>query len=350
MQMQIEMKHGAGGAATEALINSIFAQYFQNETLSRMEDGAVLPELTGSPVLTTDSFVVTPLFFPGGDIGRLSVCGTVNDLACMGARPLYLTAGFILEEGLELATLERVVQSLAATAQEAGVQIVAGDTKVVERRHAEVGTVTKENLGTGSTNLPSPGLFINTTGLGVRPAACRIGASQIKPGDRILVSGTLGDHHGCILATRLGLQTSLKSDCAPLNKLVAALLAAGIKIHTLRDMTRGGLATVANEVAAASGCKIIIEEDKVPVRAGVTSLCGLLGLEPYTMGNEGKLLIAVPADQAEAALHIIQAQPYGREAALVGTAHSGSGVFLQTALGGLRNLPPLRGEGLPRIC
>ena len=196
----------------------------------------------------------------------------------------------------------------------------------------------------------APGLFINTTGLGLRPVHCQIGASQIRPGDKILVSGTLGDHHGCILATRLGLQTSLQSDCAPLNKLVAALLTAGIDVHTVRDMTRGGMATVVNELAAASGCRLVLEEKQIPVREGVTSLCGLLGLEPYTMGNEGKLVLAVPAEQAGAALELLQAQTYGREAAIIGSAHSGSGVFLHTALGGLRNLPPLRGEGLPRIC
>ena len=375
--MQIELKHGAGGAATDALIGSLFAKYFQNEILSRMEDGAVLPELAGSPVLTTDSFVVTPLFFPGGDIGRLAVCGTVNDLACMGARPLYLTAAFILEEGLNLEVLEQVVQSMAATAREAGVQIVAGDTKVVERRHpdavaavtaktgadaaaattaqagADEGAAAMAKVGADAVSAgteTAPGLFINTTGLGLRPVHCQIGASQIRPGDKILVSGTLGDHHGCILATRLGLQTSLQSDCAPLNKLVAALLTAGIDVHTVRDMTRGGMATVVNELAAASGCRLVLEEKQIPVREGVTSLCGLLGLEPYTMGNEGKLVLAVPAEQAVAALALLQAQTYGREAAIIGTAHSGSGVFLHTALGGLRNLPPLRGEGLPRIC
>lgn len=376
--MQIELKHGAGGAATDALIGSLFAKYFQNEVLSRMEDGAVLPELAGSPVLTTDSFVVTPLFFPGGDIGRLAVCGTVNDLACMGARPLYLTAAFILEEGLNLEVLEQVVQSMAATAREAGVQIVAGDTKVVERRHPDAATAAMANTGAEEktavtaqagadaaaaamakvgtnpagtcTKAAAPGLFINTTGLGLRPVHCQIGASQIRPGDKILVSGTLGDHHGCILATRLGLQTSLQSDCAPLNKLVAALLTAGIDVHTVRDMTRGGMATVVNELAAASGCRLVLEEKQIPVREGVTSLCGLLGLEPYTMGNEGKLVLAVPAEQAGAALALLQAQTYGREAAIIGSAHSGSGVFLHTALGGLRNLPPLRGEGLPRIC
>ena len=321
--MQIELKHGAGGAATDDLIGSLFARYFQNEILGRMEDAAVLPEIQGSPVLTTDSFVVTPLFFPGGDIGRLAVCGTVNDLACMGAVPLYLTAGFILEEGLELEILEKIVASMAAAAREAGVAIVAGDTKVIERRTNSVMLLTPtaaNEIAAASAKVKdtqaSAGLFINTTGLGVRPVSCRVGASQLVPGDSILVTGSLGDHHGTILAARLGLQSDLRSDCAPLQKLVAALLDGGIQVHAVRDMTRGGLATVVNELAAASRCRIILQEDCLPVHAGVLSLCGLLGLEPYTMGNEGKMLLAVPAAQAVAALQILRSQTYGKEAAL----------------------------------
>lgn len=350
--MQIQLKHGAGGAATDKLIGSLFARYLGNTILNRMEDAAVLPELSGTPVLTTDSFVVTPLFFPGGDIGRLAVCGTVNDLACMGAKPLYLTAGFILEEGLELATLEQVVQSLAAAAREAEVQIVAGDTKVIERRHSQGMPAVTGTASVRETPVKAevPGLFINTTGLGVRPVKCMIGADQIRPGDKILISGTLGDHHGCILATRLGLKTDLRSDAAPLAKLIQVLLDGGIQVHAVRDMTRGGMATVVNELALASRCQIKLAETKIPIHAGVTSLCGLLGLEPYTMGNEGKLVLAVPADQAQAALKLLREHPYGREAAIIGTACHGSGVYLETELGGLRGLPPLQGEGLPRIC
>lgn len=355
--MQIELKHGAGGAATDALIGSLFARYFKNKVLGRMEDAAVLPEIQGSPVLTTDSFVVTPLFFPGGDIGRLSVCGTVNDLACMGAVPLYLTAGFILEEGLELEILEKIVASMAAAAREAGVTIVAGDTKVIERRSnpgtsliSSAAAKNDTDTMTAKVTETSAGLFINTSGLGVRPVSCRVGASQLVPGDSILVTGSLGDHHGTILAARLGLQSDLRSDCAPLQKLVAALLDGGIQVHAVRDMTRGGLATVANELAVASRCRITLQENLLPVHAGVISLCGLLGLEPYTMGNEGKMLLAVPAAQAATALQILRSQTYGKEAALVGEVQAGKGVYLETILGGLRNLPPLRGEGLPRIC
>ena len=351
--MQIQLKHGAGGAATDKLIGSLFARYLGNKFLNRMEDAAVLPVLTGTPVLTTDSFVVTPLFFPGGDIGRLAVCGTVNDLVCMGARPLYLTAGFILEEGLELETLEQIVKSMAAAAREAGVQVVAGDTKVIERRKKSDAEEIISGTDAGRKQAcPEgiPGLFINTTGLGVRPETCTIGADQIRPGDKILVSGSLGDHHGCILAARLGLKTALRSDAAPLSGMVRALLDGGIPVHALRDMTRGGMATVVNELALSSHCQIKLEETRIPVHAGVISLCGLLGLEPYTMGNEGKLVLAIPEEQAQAAVQILQQHAYGREAAIIGTACLGTGVYLETELGGLRSLPPLRGEGLPRIC
>ena len=238
--MKIALRHGAGGEETSKLIHEIFAAHFQNEILNKMEDAAVLPEIQGVPVFTSDSFVVEPLFFPGGDIGKLSVCGTVNDLACMGAKPLYLTASFILETGLETNTLEKAVASMAATAEEAGVKIVAGDTKVVE--------------GNG-------GLYINTAGIGVRPAACSISAANLKPGDTMILTGTLGDHHATILTQRLQMETSLQSDCAPLNHMVQAVLDAGIEVHTIRDITRGGLATVANELAEVSGCRINLEEE-----------------------------------------------------------------------------------------
>ncbi|XOQ52284.1 MAG: Hydrogenase expression/formation protein HypE [Succiniclasticum sp.] len=327
--MKIELRHGSGGEETERLIAGLFAAEFHNSILAKMEDGAVLPALEGVPVLTSDSFVVEPIVFPGGDIGRLSVCGTVNDLACMGARPLYLTASFILETGLETETLRTLVHSMADTAREAGVQIVAGDTKVVE--------------GKG-------GLFINTAGLGVRPAACGISASALHVGDALLVTGTLGDHHAVILTQRLKMETRLQSDCAPLNGLVAALLERGLEIHAIRDITRGGLATVANELAAASGKALVLEEAALPVKDEVKALCGILGLDPLTMGNEGKLLIALPAEQAETALKILRAFPYGKDAALAGRVEEGQDVHLETIYGGRRRLLPLRGEGLPRIC
>ena len=327
--MKIELRHGAGGEDTGELIAEVFARAFQNEVLGRMEDGAVLPRPEGELVLTTDSFVVQPLRFAGGDIGRLAVCGTVNDLASMGARPRYLTAGFILEEGLELDLLRQITESMAATAREAGVLIVAGDTKVVE--------------GAG-------GLFINTAGVGVRPAGRVVSAAHVCPGDRLLLSGTLGDHHGAILSARMGLETALRSDCAPLGAMVEALFAAGVEVHAMRDVTRGGLATVACELAEASNVALQLAEEALPVSAGVRGLCGILGLDPLTMGNEGKLLVAVPERDAVRALDAVRAAPYGAAAALVGEAAEGSGVTLRTAVGGLRAVAPLRGEGLPRIC
>ena len=327
--MKIALRHGSGGEETTKLIQSIFAAHFQNDILNKMEDAAVLPKLEGSPVFTSDSFVVQPLFFPGGDIGRLAVCGTVNDLACMGAKPLYLTASFILETGLETETLEKAVCSMEATAEEAGVKIVAGDTKVVE--------------GNG-------GLYINTAGIGVRSFACNISAANLRAGDAIILTGTLGDHHATILTQRLEMETTLQSDCAPLNRMVAEMLDAGIDVHTIRDITRGGLATVASELAEASGCRINLEEENLPVSEAVKGLSGILGLDPLTMGNEGKMLLAVPADEAEQALRILQKNKYGKDACLAGAVTEGKGVYLQTVLGSFRKVLPLRGEGLPRIC
>lgn len=327
--MKIELRHGAGGEDTSRLIADLFAQAFANDILNKMEDGAVLPVMQGNPVFTSDSFVVDPITFSGGDIGKLAVCGTVNDLACMGAKPLYLTASFILETGLDTAVLEPIIKSMAATAREAGVQIVAGDTKVVE--------------GKG-------GLFINTAGLGERAVGVDISAANLKPGDKLIVTGTLGDHHAVILTQRLQISLEAQSDCAPLNHMVQKLLAEGVNLHTVRDITRGGLATVANELAATSKVKILLEEEKIPVNEAVKGLCGILGLEPINMGNEGKLLIAIPAEEAEKALELIKADKYGAEAAIVGEVMEGKGVRLQTALGGSRRVLPLRGEGLPRIC
>lgn len=327
--MKIELRHGSGGEETGRLISSLFAKYFKNPILDQMEDGAVLPVMSGHPVFTSDSFVVEPLFFPGGDIGKLSICGTVNDLASMGAKPLYLTASFILETGLETELLEKVVASMAETANEAGVTIVAGDTKVIE--------------GKG-------GLYINTAGIGERPVGSSISAKNLQVGDAILLTGTLGDHHGTILTQRLGMKTTLQSDCAPLNHLVDGLLSAGLSVHTIRDVTRGGLATVANELAASSGKSMVLEEEKLPVSEEVKGLCGILGLDPLTMGNEGKMCIALPAAEATKALEILHSQPYGKQAAQVGYVEEGSGVHLETLFGGRRRILPLRGEGLPRIC
>lgn len=328
--MKITMAHGSGGRATGELIGKVFATAFDNEVLNQMEDSAVVSGAE-TIALTTDSFVVTPLFFPGGDIGRLSVCGTVNDLLMRGAKPRYLTCGFILQEGLEVDVLERTVRSMAATAREAGVTIVAGDTKVVE--------------GQG-------GMYINTAGVGFVPAGVEVSAKRCQPGDVVIVSGTLGDHHAAILSSRMGIGNTIRSDCAPLGGMVSALLEGGIAVHTLRDVTRGGLATVLKEVAGASGTAMELEECAVPVHPQVRDFCGLLGLDPLYMGNEGKLVAIVPKEQGEQALELIRSAPYGKEAAVIGKVTDGEpgSLTMVTPIGGRRRMDVLQGEGLPRIC
>lgn len=328
--MNITMAHGSGGTATAELIADIFAKWFHNPVLNRMEDAAVVPGAARLAV-TTDSFVVDPLFFPGGDIGRLAVCGTVNDLLMSGAAPRYLTCGFILEEGLAADQLERAVRSMAETAQEAGVTIVAGDTKVVE--------------GAG-------GMFINTAGVGFVPEDINWGAANCQPGDALLLSGRLGEHHAAILRARMGIENSIVSDCAPLGHMVDALKQNGIAVRAMRDVTRGGLATVLHEFSKACGLRMELEEAALPVSAQVRDFCGILGLDPLYMGNEGKLLAVVPQEQAQAALDILRAAQYGENAAVVGrvTDHKERGVTVCTRIGGQRNVPELYGEGLPRIC
>lgn len=330
----ITMEHGSGGQATGELIGEVFASAFDSEVLNRMEDSAVVPG-SGRIAVTTDSFVVTPLVFRGGDIGRLCVCGTVNDLLMRGAVPMYITCGFILEEGLEISLLGQVVKSLAQTAREAGVEVIAGDTKVVE--------------GNG-------GLYINTTGVGFVPEGVDIAAANAKAGDAILVSGTMGDHHAAILAERLQIQTEIESDCAPLGEMVRGLVEGGIRVRTLRDITRGGLGTVLKELAEASGKCFVLEESAIPVSAAVRDFCGLLGLDPLYMGNEGKLAAVVPAEQAGEALEILRRSPYGSGAAVIGRVEEASEnakageLLMKTPLGGVRKLTILQGEGLPRIC
>lgn len=328
--MKITMAHGSGGRATNDLIRDIFAEQFANPVLNAMEDAAVVPG-SASIAFTTDSFVVEPLEFPGGDIGRLSVCGTVNDLLMRGAVPKYLTCGFILQEGLESDLLKRIVASLADTAAEAGVQVVAGDTKVVE--------------GDG-------GLIINTSGVGFVPENVCISASNCKPGDAIVVSGNLGDHHAAILSERLGIANTIKSDCAPLGEMVRALLDAGIEVHCLRDITRGGLATVLKELADASSVAMEIEEERIGVDAQVRDFCGLVGLDPLYMGNEGKLVAFVPQEDAARACEIIRGSAYGERAGIIGrvTGEAPGAAYVKTAIGGKRILDVLMGEGLPRIC
>ena len=326
--MQINMSHGSGGKASAELMKDIFGKYFSNETLNKMEDAAVL-ELHGKFAYSTDSFVVTPVVFKGGDIGKLSVCGTVNDLLMMGAEPAYLTAGFILEEGLELSLLEEIVASMAKTAEEAGVKIVAGDTKVVE--------------GKG-------GLFINTSGIGIIPDGRNIGAANCSEGDIVIVSGTLGDHHACILSNRMGIENQIKSDCACLKSIVDNLMKHNIQVKTMRDVTRGGLGTILNEIADASNCGIEMKEDSIPVRPEVRSFCDILGLDPVYMGNEGKMIAVVSQEDGEKALALIRESEYGRDAAVIAQVGNGKGVYMRTRLGGSRIVDVLYGEGLPRIC
>lgn len=329
--MKIEMAHGSGGKSTTELINNIFGKYFNNDILKRMEDAAVLDLCDARIAFTTDSFVVKPIFFKGGDIGKLSICGTVNDLLMMGAQPRYLTCGFILEEGLELEQLDRIARSMKAAADEAGVLIVAGDTKVVE--------------GSG-------GLYINTSGIGVLRSGVEISSANARPGDAVILSGSLGNHHACILSQRMGIDNNITSDCAPLNEMVKRLLEEKVKVRTMRDVTRGGLATVLNEIASSSAVSVEIHEASIPVDDDVQSFCDILGLDPLYMGNEGKMACIVAEEDAEKALDIIRSSSYGEKASIVGRVIPGlsAKAILATRLGGKRIIDVLAGEGLPRIC
>ncbi len=333
---QVVLGHGSGGKMTQTLINNYFYPPFDNPTLLRGDDAAVvaLPE-KGKLALSTDSHVVSPLFFPGGDIGRLAICGTVNDLAMVGARPLWLTAGFILEEGLRLETLERVAASMKAAAEEAGVAIIAGDTKVVERGKADL-------------------LFVNTSGVGWVPEGREVGGANAHPGDVVLLSGPIGDHGIAVLAARgeLAFETTIKSDISPLNGLVEAMFDASKSIHVMRDPTRGGLATTLNEIARQSEVAIILEEMSIPVRPAVVAACEMLGFDPLYVANEGKLVAVVSADDAEKVLAAMRAAPYGEDACRIGVVEKAPSarVLMQTAIGGTRVVDTLSGEMLPRIC
>ena len=328
--MKITMAHGSGGRSTSQLITGIFEKNFNNDILSRMEDSAVVAG-SGRLAVTTDSFVVNPLFFPGGDIGKLSVCGTVNDLLMSGACPKYLTCGFILEEGADSEELEKIAASMAQTAREAGVTIVAGDPKVIE--------------GSG-------GIYINTAGVGFVPEGVQISASLCEEGDTVLVSGNLGDHHAAILSARMEITNSIVSDCAPLGEMVRSMQEAGVRIKAMRDVTRGGLATVLHEFAAASDCCVELTQSCLPVSDQVKGFCGLLGLDPLYMGNEGKMTAVVAGEDAELALSCMQKSKYGEAAAIIGhiSGKERGKVLLTTPLGGIRVITELIGEGLPRIC
>jgi hydrogenase expression/formation protein HypE len=326
--MRLDMSHGSGGKASADLMKKIFAKHYSNDILNKMEDAAVL-ELRGRIACSTDSFVVTPVVFKGGDIGKLSICGTVNDLLMMGAIPKYITAAFILEEGLEISLLDQIVSSMAKAAAEAGVEIIAGDTKVVE--------------GEG-------GLYINTTGIGLIPEGREISASNCSEGDVVLLSGNLGDHHACILSARMRIENNIKSDSTCLNGLVNSLLENDIKIKAMRDVTRGGLGTVLNEIADASMCGIEIREEALPVHPEVRSFSDILGLDPLYMANEGKMIAVVAAEDAEKALALMKQNEDGKDAAIIAKVVHGKGVTMKTRLGGSRVVDVLYGEGLPRIC
>ena len=333
---QVDMAHGSGGRAMAQLIEELFARHLGNEWLAQGDDGAVLPHPgEGRLVMATDSHVVSPLFFPGGDIGCLSVHGTLNDVAVMGAKPLWLSAAFILEEGFPLADLARIVQSMAEAAKEAGVPIVTGDTKVVER-------------GKGD------GVFITTTGVGVVPPGRELSGRKARVGDAILVSGTLGDHGMAIMAQResLGFESPIESDTATLHGLIAALLESGADIHVLRDPTRGGLATTLNEIAKQSGVGMMLQEKALPVQPPVAAACEFLGLDPLYVANEGKLIVVCAAGDAEKALAALRAHPLGVNAAIIGEVREDAHHFVQmtTAFGGRRIVDWLSGEQLPRIC
>lgn len=338
---RIVMGHGSGGKMSHDLITRLFLPAFDNQVLRSGNDAGVPVNITGIKLaISTDSHVVWPLFFPGGDIGRLAVCGTVNDLAMVGAVPAWLTAAFILEEGLEISTLERVIQSMHLAAEEANVEIVAGDTKVVQKGKAD-------------------GLYINTSGVGILPQGISFGGEKAKPGDKVIVSGTIGDHGIAVLSARgeLGFQTNIESDIAPLNHLVSKIITAGnveeaSPIHVLRDPTRGGLATTLNEIAQQSKVSILIDEDKIPIKPEVLAACEMLGFDPLYIANEGKMIAIVDKEFADLVLEFMRCTLYGENARIIGEVQEShrSRVLMRTAIGATRVVDVLSGEMLPRIC
>lgn len=334
MSDKIIMAHGSGGKLAHELIENMFLKALSNPLLAKLDDSALF-DFKGRLAFTTDSYVVNPIFFPGGDIGRLAVCGTINDLAMSGAIPLYLSLAFIIEEGLSLDDLARVLSSVQAVSKEAGVQIVTGDTKVVNRGSADK-------------------LFVNTSGVGLVPEGVNISGSNARPGDKVILSGPIGDHGIAVLSQREGLRfsTQLKSDCAPLNGLVADMIKASSRIRAMRDPTRGGVATTLNELAAQSKVGIRIDEGKIPVRDEVRGACEMLGLDPLYIANEGKLVAVVASEDAEAVLERMQRNVYGKEASMIGEVRQDNPgrVVMKTTIGASRTVDMLVGDPLPRIC
>lgn len=334
MADRILLAHGSGGKLAHDLVQKMFVDVLGNPILAKLDDAAVFTA-SGRLAFTTDSYVVTPIFFPGGDIGKLAVCGTVNDLAMSGARPLYLSLSFIIEEGFPQKDLEKIVNSVKEATDEAGATIVTGDTKVVDQGSAD-------------------GLYINTSGVGLIPEGVDVSGGNARPGDKVLLSGPIGDHGIAVMSKREGFSfsTKLESDCAPLNDMVADMLAASSNIHCLRDPTRGGLATTLNELAKQSEIKIIIEEERLPVRDEVLAACEMLGFDPLYVANEGKLVAVVAAPDAERVLNAIRKTRYGKEAVILGEVVEGDSgrVVMKTHLGATRIVDMLVGDLLPRIC
>jgi hydrogenase expression/formation protein HypE len=331
----VTLAHGSGGEASKRLVAEMVSKYFTNRTIARLDDSAVLSLGAQRVAFTTDSYVVSPVFFPGGDIGSLALNGTVNDLAMVGAQAVAVTLGLIIEEGFAMADLGRILESVRRASAEAGVEVVGGDTKVVERGSAD-------------------SIFINTSGLGLVPEGVDISSAGAKPGDAVIVSGWVGDHGIAILSRREGIafETSVESDTAALNGLVAAMLARSKAIHAMRDPTRGGLATTLNEIAEKSGVGVVVEESAVPIREPVREACEMLGLDPLYVANEGKLVAFVGEREAAGVLKAMRAAKRGADSAMIGrvTADHPGMVVLNTAVGGRRILSPLSGEILPRIC
>ena len=340
----ITMAHGSGGIESSKLIEEVFYSSFKNEELLQQNDSTILNEIKGKIAITTDSFVIDPIFFPGGDIGKLSICGTVNDLAVSGAKPLYITVGFIIEEGFEINSLKKIVKSMADTAKECGVKIVAGDTKVVEK-------------GRGHK------IYINTTGIGeFTEDRYELNMKNITVGDKIILSGTIGDHGMCIMNSRenLNVQSNIKSDCANLNKLTEDIMRASTKVRIMRDPTRGGVATTLNEIVNSSNKSMIIYENELPINEEVLSFCEMLGIDPLYVANEGKLICIVSSCEAEKVLNVIKEHDLGRDGKIIGEVVEGkidnvkeskkNFLYIETELGTIKILKSAQGELLPRIC
>ena len=331
---KITLAHGAGGKMSQELMEQVILPAYGNPLLNEMHDGAAV-NMSGHVAFTTDSYVVQPLFFAGGNIGKLAVCGTVNDLAMTGAIPRYISAGLILEEGFPIADLKRILATMRQMADEAGIYIVTGDTKVVDKGKAD-------------------GIFINTAGIGDIIPGTQISPKHVKPGMKVILSGYIGDHAAAIMAGRhdLALPESVRTDCAPLNHMTQAMLAAAPDIAVLRDPTRGGVAAVLNEIAEASNCGILIDEEQIPIHPEVQGVCDILGFDPLYLANEGKCVAFVPADKTDAVLTVMQADKYGKDARIIGevTAEAAGQVGMRTAIGGIRVVDMPLGNIVPRIC